>query len=83
MKVVLTHHLGATAVIEYVLDPGQTVRVVLDFDGSHRWYDFSIEVAGAERFGRRYAGRIENGELGLSDPAIGRVRVGETRAVVS
>ena len=83
MKVVLTHHLGVTAVTEYMLDPRQPFRVVLDFDGSHRWYDFSIEVAGAKGFGRRYAGRIENGEQGLSDPAIGRVRGGEARVVVS
>ncbi|WP_038171748.1 phospholipase C, phosphocholine-specific [Verrucomicrobium sp. BvORR106] len=82
MKVRLTHHVGAEAASEYALAPGQGVRMVLDFAASDRWYDFSVTVEGVEGFSRRYAGRIENGEPGLSDPAIGRGRGGEASNVV-
>jgi phospholipase C len=38
---------------------------------SHRWYDLSLRVTGAANFERRYAGRIETGAWGFSDPRIG------------
>ena len=38
---------------------------------SHRWYDLSLRVTGAEKFERRFAGRIETGAWGFSDPRIG------------
>jgi phospholipase C len=38
---------------------------------SHRWYDVSVRVNGAEHFERRFAGRIENGQWSFSDPQIG------------
>ncbi len=38
---------------------------------SHRWYDLSVRVTGAANFERRYAGRIETGAWGFSDPGIG------------
>jgi phospholipase C len=38
---------------------------------SHRWYDLSLRVTEARKFERRYAGRIETGAWGFSDPRIG------------
>ncbi|WP_146849784.1 phosphocholine-specific phospholipase C [Brevifollis gellanilyticus] len=72
MKVMVTHHVGSGVASGHLLAPGEGVRVVLDFASSHRWYDFSIVVEGNQGFGRRCAGRIENGEAGLSDPTLGR-----------
>jgi phospholipase C len=40
---------------------------------SHRWYDLSLRVTGSATFERRFAGRIETGAWGLSDPRIGSV----------
>jgi phospholipase C len=40
---------------------------------SHRWYDLSLRVTGAPKFERRFAGRIETGAWGFSDPRIGSV----------
>ena len=37
---------------------------------SGRWYDFEVSVDSDARFARRYAGRIENGEASISDPAM-------------
>ncbi len=38
---------------------------------SHRWFDLSLRVKGAAKFERRFAGRIETGAWGYSDPRIG------------
>lgn len=46
--------------------------VILDLDKSHRWYDFSVRISGFDHYERRYAGRVENGEPGITDPAMGR-----------
>ena len=40
---------------------------------SFGWYDLRVRVEGAERFEQRYAGRIEAGRDGFSDPRMGGV----------
>ncbi|HEY4966964.1 MAG TPA: phospholipase domain-containing protein, partial [Puia sp.] len=37
------------------------------------WYDFSVKVTGSDLFEKRYAGRVETGESGYSDPFMGRM----------
>jgi phospholipase C len=37
---------------------------------AHRWYDFTVRVEGFEGYERRFAGRVETGEDGISDPAM-------------
>lgn len=41
---------------------------------SGQWYDFSVTVRELPSFGRRFAGRVETGRDGISDPAMGRER---------
>jgi phospholipase C len=48
------------------------VTLVLNLEKSHHWYDFSVKVAGHQTFEKRYAGRVETGQPGYSDPFIGR-----------
>jgi phospholipase C len=55
------------------LPPGATRSFSLALAHSYHWYDFSVSVAGAPGFLRRYAGRVETGRDGFSDPAMGRV----------
>ena len=47
--------------------------VVLNLEKSHNWYDFSVRITGVDTFEQRYAGRVETGKAGYSDPAMGRV----------
>jgi len=47
--------------------------LVLDLNASYGWYDFSVKVSGSPVFEKRYAGRVETGKSGYSDPAMGRV----------
>ncbi|HVS96490.1 MAG TPA: phospholipase C, phosphocholine-specific [Puia sp.] len=49
---------------------GETATTALPFAKSHNWYDLSVRVQGNEGFEKRYAGRIETGSDGISDPAM-------------
>src|SRR5262249_17294200 len=54
------------------LEPRSGATLVIDLSASHGWYDLSLKVPGNDRFVKRYAGRIETGRPGLTDPAMGR-----------
>lgn len=53
--------------------PKDTVRLVIQLNGSHQWYDLSVKADGFDTFERRYAGRVETGRETVSDPFMGRV----------
>ena len=48
-------------------------QVVLDLTKSHGWYDFSIKITDNNAFEKRYAGHVETGAPGKSDPLMGMV----------
>ncbi|WP_031480909.1 phosphocholine-specific phospholipase C [Streptomyces bicolor] len=50
--------------------PGATVRRCIDLLVSRRWYDLTVTSDADPAFLRRFAGRVENGRPGVSDPAI-------------
>ncbi len=50
---------------------GSTISLRMPTRDSHRWYDLSLSVLEASNFERRFAGRLENGTWGFSDPLIG------------
>jgi phospholipase C len=52
---------------------GKAQTALFSLVRSHGWYDFSIRTGGQDAFLRRYAGRVEVGEAGFSDPFMGRV----------
>ena len=54
------------------VEPGAVRTLQMALSGSHRWYDFSVTAAAAAGFLRRFAGRVETGESGYSDPVMGR-----------
>ena len=56
-----------------VVQPGKIQVLALDLKQSHLWYDLSLTINGADRFLRRFAGRVETGNAGFSDPAMGHV----------
>ena len=55
--------------------PGGSGAIAMALGQSYWWYDFSVTIAGAEGFLRRFAGRVETGKSGFSDPVMGRVRL--------
>ncbi|MGH9606229.1 MAG: phosphocholine-specific phospholipase C [Terracidiphilus sp.] len=44
--------------------------MVLDLRQSHRWYDFTVKAAGSDAEAH-FAGRVETGQSGYSDPRMG------------
>lgn len=54
----------------YPVRAGATVKKPLDLRASKRWYDLSVTSDTDKTFLRRFAGHVENGEPGVSDPAI-------------
>ncbi len=52
---------------------GATVRHTVDLRASRRWYDLTVTSEAGPGFLRRFAGHVENGRAGVSDPAIGAV----------
>ena len=58
-----------------VIQPGANQTLRLALQQSHHWYDFSVTIAGADPFLRRFAGRVETGESGFSDPVMGRAAI--------
>lgn len=54
----------------YVVKPGETAKPRWSLASSGRWYDFSVTVDSDSSFVRRFAGLVENGNPGFSDPAM-------------
>lgn len=50
------------------LAPGKKVRLPFDLKRSHHWYDFTVKTE--QGFSHRFAGRVETGKQGISDPAM-------------
>ncbi|HSI58618.1 MAG TPA: phospholipase C, phosphocholine-specific [Ideonella sp.] len=55
----------------YAVPAGTQLTVVWDVSPEQGWYDLTVSAAGAGKFVRRIAGRLETGRHGISDPALG------------
>lgn len=55
----------------FEVPPGQTLRRSWPTSAQGGWYDYSVSVAGATSFARRFAARVETGRHSISDPAMG------------
>lgn len=53
------------------LSGNKTQSAAVDLQSSHGWYDLVIKVEGHPEYLQRFAGRIENGKAGVSDPLLG------------
>lgn len=73
LSLTISDHSYGAAPQTKKLAAGESTRLVLELKKSYRWYDFGIVVAGGSNFLRRFAGRVETGELGVSDPAMARL----------
>ena len=46
-------------------------QVTLDLAPSHGWYDCSVLIGGHKGFEERFAGKVETGAEGKTDPLMG------------
>ncbi|MFF7705057.1 phosphocholine-specific phospholipase C [Streptomyces lydicus] len=54
----------------FTVRAGATVKHAFDLRASKRWYDLSVTSDTEKTFLRRFAGHVENGRPGVSDPAL-------------
>lgn len=60
---------------EVAVAPGQSSSLALTLAATQGWYDFTVTSPGVEGFLRRFAGKVDNGAVGLTDPGIGTLRL--------
>ena len=76
LTVLITDNAYKSDPIKKTLQPSAdhsgNITLPLDLSKQFGWYDFTVAVDGSEIFERRYAGRVETGESGFSDPFMGR-----------
>ncbi|ANW21555.1 phosphocholine-specific phospholipase C [Streptomyces clavuligerus] len=53
----------------FTVRPGGQLRHTVELRGRRRWYDLTVVSSDDSRFLRRFAGHLENGTPGVSDPA--------------
>ncbi|WP_448701956.1 phosphocholine-specific phospholipase C [Mucilaginibacter sp. AW1-3] len=53
------------------VDATSDVSLVLKLDASHNWYNFCVKLNGYSYFEARFAGRVETGRPGKTDPLMG------------
>jgi phospholipase C len=58
------------------VEPSSSATLIIDTQRNHCWYDVGVRILQSENFYRHFAGRVETGQWGMSDPAMGRM-VGE------
>jgi phospholipase C len=57
------------------LKPGTEVREPWSLSQSDHWFDLSVTLVGVPKFVRRFAGKVETGKPGRTDPGIGAMRM--------
>jgi phospholipase C len=68
---------GESHVRNHRLGAGENISDVWTLAPSDYWYDLSVTLAGDDGFLYRYAGYVETGKPGKTDPAIGPMRLGQ------
>lgn len=68
LKAVIADQSYKSGTVTREVAPGDEDAMVLRLGQSHFWYDFTVKVADAEA---RFAGRVETGRSGFSDPLLG------------
>jgi phospholipase C len=70
VTITITDNAYHSQTLTRTIQGGSGAPVVLKLQGSRGWYDFSVKADGWKAESR-YAGRVETGEAGVSDPLMG------------
>lgn len=71
--VVITDNAYKAKPVTQTIAPGAIATIVVDLYKNSNWYDVSVSIQGINGFERRYAGHVETGETGITDPLMGGV----------
>ena len=72
IDILITDNAYKTPARKLQIKPGKQTASI-DTSKSSRWYDFSVSVANAPHYLQRFAGHVETGQPGITDPFMGRV----------
>ena len=73
--ITLTDNAYKTGVQKKTVLPKSQSAIIIDLTKSMGWYDFTLKLSGANGFEKRFAGRVETGKAGYTDPFMGRIVV--------
>jgi phospholipase C len=71
-RIAIVDHMRGSGSSSAVVKAGRKKTILLELKKTFFWYDFSVTVANFGEFARRFAGRVETGRAGYSDPVMGR-----------
>ncbi|WP_238381884.1 alkaline phosphatase family protein [Mucilaginibacter pedocola] len=71
--VTLADNSYKTGSISKTIAAGASTTIIVNLSKSHNWYDHSVRVKGFDNFEERFAGRVETGAAGKTDPLMGGV----------
>jgi len=72
LQLQISDHSYKAKPVAKLVPAGSTLKLPLDQSKSFGWYDYAVTVRGFDHFEKRYAGRIETGQDGFTDPFMGR-----------
>jgi phospholipase C len=76
IRIEITDNAYKNTPVKKVLHPAinnsGNMSVPINLGKQFGWYDFTVRIAGNELFEKRFAGRVDTGEQGYSDPYMGR-----------
>jgi phospholipase C len=73
LEVVITDNAYRAAPVKKMLRSAEGKLVIpVDLSKQFGWYDLTVKITGYDLFEKRYAGRVETGQHGFSDPFMGR-----------
>jgi phospholipase C len=70
-SIIVTDNGYKAAAITKVIPANSKEAVVLDLSKNFNWYDFSVKIKDHDVFEERFAGRVETGAAGKTDPLMG------------
>ena len=74
VSVEITDHAYKAKPVTQKIEPHATASVLLHLEQSRGWYDYTVKTSSSDAEAR-FAGRVENGRSGISDPRMGGLLV--------
>jgi phospholipase C len=75
VRLKITDNSYGAKTFDVVLGGSKTASSYIDVSKSHGWYDITLSMNNNEAFAQTFAGRIETGRPGRTDPLMGRETV--------
>jgi phospholipase C len=72
-KIIITDIGYKSGTITKELASNSKLEVILNLAKNYNWYDFSVKTAAHNTYEERFAGRVETGVMGKTDPLMGRI----------